>query len=80
MIEDKNEYNLIGEEKMLDCRKCNISENDCEFKNEVLKAIDIIEKYTGYRVKEEIEGLIENTTGLCEDFEPVDCAFSETQI
>ncbi len=58
---------LCGGNNMLDCRKC--KHEDCDFKEDIFNAINTIKSYTNYRVAEEIEEMIENTTESCEDFE-----------
>jgi len=52
---------------MLDCRKC--KHEDCDFKKDIFNVINTIKSYTNYRVAEEIEEMVENTTEPCEDFE-----------
>ena len=55
---------------MLDCRKCR--HEDCDFKKDIINAIETIGSYTNYEVEEAIEIIVENATESCPDFEIID--------
>lgn len=55
---------------MLDCRKCKYK--DCDFKEDIFKAIKTIGSYTNHVVEEAIEKIIEDATESCQDFEKDD--------
>lgn len=54
---------------MLDCRRCKVKEEDCIFKRDILKSLDIISGYVSSNAIEEIESIIESACGECDDYE-----------
>lgn len=55
---------------MLECRRCDATKANCDFKRNVLKALSIIGEYVHPVVVEEIEDLIMRNTDKCPDFSP----------
>jgi hypothetical protein len=55
---------------MLECRCCDATKANCDFKRDVLKALDMIGEYVHPVVVEEIEDLIKRNTDKCFDFSP----------
>jgi hypothetical protein len=55
---------------MLECRRCDATKANCDFKRNVLMAISMIGDYVPRRVTEEIENIIADSTNKCQDFSP----------
>ena len=52
---------------MLECRNCKYT--DCDFRNDILKAINTIGLYVNDRAADKIEEIIEDAIEPCKDFE-----------
>lgn len=55
---------------MLECRCCDISSLDCDFKRDILKALNLIDGYVPSRTVAEIEEIIAASVDKCPDFTP----------
>ena len=55
---------------MLECRCCDISSLDCDFKRDILKALNLIDGYVSRETTEEVENLIMRNIDKCHDFSP----------
>jgi hypothetical protein len=57
---------------MLKCRFCEVSKISCDFKRDVLMALNMIGKFVQHDTIEEIESVIIKSVGECQDFSMID--------
>ena len=57
---------------MLKCRLCEVSKISCDFKRDVLMALNMIGKFVPHDTIEEIESVIISSVGECQDFSMID--------
>lgn len=57
---------------MLKCRFCEVSKISCDFKRDVLMALNMIGKFVPHDTIEEIESVIIKSVGECQDFTPME--------
>lgn len=55
---------------MHECKCCDVSSLDCDFKRDIFKALNLIDGYVPSRTVAEIEEIIAASVDKCPDFTP----------
>lgn len=55
---------------MHECKCCDVSSLDCDFKRDIFKALNLLDGFLPHRAVEDIEEIIAASVDKCPDFTP----------